>query len=106
MEDGEIEEGPVSVAEEDEQGFAPPSSEEHKLEEESPYEILHNSKASVENIVAQMLSIKKEGKPKQLLRDLVTQMFLHFITLRQVENLSYHIILLHFQFLGFIVHTN
>ncbi|RDX68369.1 THO complex subunit 5B [Mucuna pruriens] len=79
MEDGEIEEGPVGGVEEEEQ-----FSEPHKSEE-SPYEMLRNSKGSVENIVADMLSIKREGKPKQLLRDLVTQMFLHFVTLRQAN---------------------
>ncbi|KAK7410040.1 hypothetical protein VNO78_00516 [Psophocarpus tetragonolobus] len=79
MEDGEIEEGSIGGVEEEEQSSEPRKSEE------SPYEILRNSKASVENIVAQILSIKKEGKPKQLLRDLVTQMFLHFITLRQAN---------------------
>ncbi|KAJ1397384.1 THO complex, subunit 5 [Sesbania bispinosa] len=79
MEDGEIEEVPVSTAEEDEH-----SSEQRKYEE-SPYDMLHNSKASIEKIVAEMLSIKKEGKPKQLLRDLVTQMFLHFVIIRQAN---------------------
>ncbi|QCE16528.1 THO complex subunit 5 [Vigna unguiculata] len=79
MEDGEIEEGSIGGVEEEEH-----SSEPHKSEE-SPYEMLRNSKASVENIVADILSIKKDGKPKQHLRDLVTQMFLHFITLRQAN---------------------
>jgi len=78
MEDGEIEEGSIGGVEEEER-----SSEPHKSEE-SPYEMLRNSKASVENIIADVLAIKKDGKPKQHLRDLVTQMFLHFITLRQV----------------------
>ena len=93
MEDGEIEEGSIGGVEEEEQ-----SPEPHKSEE-SPYEMLRNSKASVESIVADMLSIKKEGKPKQLLRDLVTQMFLHFITLRQV---LYSILPLSFSNLGFL----
>lgn len=81
MEDGEIEEGPVSVAEEDQQYG---QSEEQRKLEESPYEMLQNSKASVEKIVAEMLSLKREGKPKSQLRELVTQMFLNFVTLRQV----------------------
>ncbi|WVZ18258.1 hypothetical protein V8G54_005580 [Vigna mungo] len=79
MEDGEIEEGSIGGVEEEEH-----SSEPHKSEE-SPYEMLRNSKASVENIVAEILSIKKDRKPKQHLRDLATQMFLHFITLRQAN---------------------
>ncbi|KAL2346411.1 hypothetical protein Fmac_000411 [Flemingia macrophylla] len=79
MEDGEIEEGPMGGAEEEEQSSEPRKSEE------SPYQILRSSKTSVESIVADILSIKKEAKPKQLVRDLVTQMFLHFITLRQAN---------------------
>ena len=43
---------------------------------------------SAEDIVAQMLSIKREGKPKSELRELVTQMFLNFVTLRQVHIFS------------------
>ncbi|MED6194895.1 hypothetical protein PIB30_032805 [Stylosanthes scabra] len=83
MEDGEIEEVSVHAAEEDDQGFS--HSSQNRSPEESPNEILQNSKASVENIVAEILSIKKHAKSKQLLRELVTQMFLHFVTLRQEE---------------------
>ncbi|XP_057428518.1 THO complex subunit 5A [Lotus japonicus] len=83
MEDGEIEEGSIPMAEEDEPAFA--HSPEQSKPEESPYEMLLNSKASVENIIAEILSIKKESKPKSHLRDLVTQMFLHFIILRQAN---------------------
>lgn len=83
MEDGEIEEGSIAMEEQNEQAF-PNSSEDSKSDEESPYELLQNSKSSIESIISDILSIKKEAKPKQLLRDLVTQMFLHFITLRQV----------------------
>lgn len=82
MEDGEIEEGSIAVEDEHQQAFA--HSSEDPISEESPYEILHNSKSSIETIISDILSIKKDAKPKQLLRDLVTQMFLHFITLRQV----------------------
>jgi THO complex subunit 5 len=77
------------MAEEEQQqqqhSFHPHSSEDNQSEEESPYETLHNSKSSIETIISDILSIKKEAKPKQLLRDLVTQMFLHFITLRQAN---------------------
>lgn len=52
----------------------------------SAHEILQGSRASVEEIVANMLSIKTLGHPKSLLRELVTQMLLHFITLRQVPS--------------------
>lgn len=84
MEDGEIEEGSIAMEEQNEQAF-PNSSEDSKSDEESPYELLQNSKSSIESIISDILSIKKEAKPKQLLRDLVTQMFLHFITLRQAN---------------------
>ncbi|KAJ7958163.1 THO complex, subunit [Quillaja saponaria] len=76
MEDGEIAEAPVSVVDEDEADL--------KLEK-SPYEMLQESKVSVEKIVAEMLSIKKEGYPKSQLRELVTQMFLNFVILRQAN---------------------
>lgn len=52
--------------------------------EKSPYEVLRQSKASVEEIVSKMLSVKKEGKPKSELRELATQIFLNFVALRQV----------------------
>ncbi|KAI4336983.1 hypothetical protein L6164_015448 [Bauhinia variegata] len=82
MEDRQIEEGPVAVAEDVEED---PHSEEQCKLEESPFEMLQNSKASVEKIVTEMLSIKNEGKPKSQLRELVTQMFLNFVTLRQAN---------------------
>ncbi|GAB4839320.1 THO complex subunit 5B [Ancistrocladus abbreviatus] len=50
-----------------------------------PYDVLKESKTSVEEIVANMLSIKKENKPKSELRELVTQMFLNFVSLRQAN---------------------
>nr|ABH01186.1 cold-induced protein [Ammopiptanthus mongolicus] len=84
MEDGEIEEGSLPAVGEEEQGFAH-SAEQHKLDESSPYEMLQNSKASIEKIVAEMLSIKREGKSKSHLPELVTHMFLHFITLCQAN---------------------
>uniref|UniRef100_A0A5B6YU10 Putative THO complex subunit 5B-like isoform X1 n=1 Tax=Davidia involucrata TaxID=16924 RepID=A0A5B6YU10_DAVIN len=52
---------------------------------ESAYDELQQSKTSVEEIVAKMLSIKKEGKPKSELREFVTQMFLNFVNLRQAN---------------------
>ncbi|GAU42192.1 hypothetical protein TSUD_305370 [Trifolium subterraneum] len=87
MEDGEIEEGSIPMAEEEQQQQQsfPHSSEDNHSEGESPYETLHNSKSSIESIISDILSIKKQAKPKQQLRDLVTQMFLHFITLRQAN---------------------
>ena len=66
---------------EDETEPPPPDSDSAKM---SPYEMLRESKISVEEIVAKMLSIKKQGEPKTQLGELVTQMLLHFVTLRQV----------------------
>ncbi|KAG8632624.1 THO complex subunit 5B isoform X2 [Manihot esculenta] len=77
MEDGEIVEG-VAMEEE-----APLTTQPKNGT--SPYEMLRESKASVEEIVAQILNMKKENKPKSELRELVTQMFLHFVTLRQAN---------------------
>ncbi|XP_050363729.1 THO complex subunit 5A [Argentina anserina] len=74
MEDEEIEEG-MLVEEE----AAPPRPEK------SPYEVLRETKSSVEDVVAKMLSVKKEGRPKSELHELVTQMFLNFVTLRQAN---------------------
>lgn len=82
MEDGEIVEG---VGMEDEAQLPP------KIEK-SPYQMLQESKASVEEIVANILSIKKQSSPKSQLRELVTQMFLHFVTLRQVPHIIVSII--------------
>lgn len=76
--DEEIEEGMLI---EDEPEPLPSDSDTGKM---SPYEMLRESKSSVEEIVTKMLSIKKHGEPKTQLRELVTQMFLHFVTLRQV----------------------
>ncbi|KAF8113080.1 hypothetical protein N665_0057s0032 [Sinapis alba] len=53
--------------------------------EKSPLEILRESKSSIEEIVARMLSIKKQGDPKSENRELLTQMFLNFINLRQAN---------------------
>lgn len=79
MEDGEVEEG-MFIEEDDSH------SEVEPRVEKSPCELLKESKASVEGIVAKMLSIKKEGSSKSdlTLRELATQMFIHFVTLRQV----------------------
>ncbi|XP_028785982.1 THO complex subunit 5B [Neltuma alba] len=70
------------MEDEDRQGAH--SAEQRSLEE-SPFEVLQNCKTSAENIVAEMLSVKKDGEPKSQLRELVTQMFLNLITLRQAN---------------------
>lgn len=55
----------------------------------SAYDLLQTTKTSVEDIVAQMLFIKKEGgggsdSTKSQLPELVTQMLLNFVNLRKV----------------------
>ncbi|CAI0465176.1 unnamed protein product [Linum tenue] len=54
----------------------------------SAYDRLRESKASVEEIVSQILSVKKDGNSKSQLRGLVTQTFLHFVTLRQYPDID------------------
>ena len=51
----------------------------------SVYDHLQTSKSSIESIIAKMLSIKKDGLSKSQLGELVTQMSLHFVSLRQVS---------------------
>ncbi|KAJ4841539.1 THO complex subunit 5B [Turnera subulata] len=78
MEDGEIVEG---VAMEEDAAQPPPQPAK------SPYEVLRETKSSVEEIVSQILSMKKESvsKSRPQLRELVAQMFLHFVSLRQAN---------------------
>ncbi|KAI3460226.1 hypothetical protein Pfo_016889 [Paulownia fortunei] len=49
------------------------------------YDMLRQGKASAEEIVAKMLAIKKEAQPKSQLKELVTQILLNFVTLRQAN---------------------
>ncbi|XP_027094181.2 THO complex subunit 5B-like [Coffea arabica] len=58
---------------------------ERTIDMSAAYELLHKSKASVEEIVAQMLSFKKDSQPKSQLRELVTRIFLNFVALRQAN---------------------
>ncbi|KAA8537759.1 hypothetical protein F0562_027661 [Nyssa sinensis] len=53
--------------------------------EESVYDKLQESRTSVEEIVAKMLALKNEGKPKSELREHVMQMLLNFVALRQAN---------------------
>lgn len=48
------------------------------------YDVLRLSKTSIEDIVAKMLDFKKEARPESHLRELVTQVLLNFVSLRQV----------------------
>lgn len=85
MEDGEIEEEGMMIGGNGED--AQLTSSPRKLEK-SAYEMLRESKSSIEEIVAEMVAIKREKQPKAQLRELVTQMFIHFVTLRQVISKS------------------
>ncbi|AQK75207.1 THO complex subunit 5B [Zea mays] len=51
----------------------------------SPHDLLAETRASIEKVAARILAIKKDGAPKSELRELVTQMSLHLVTLRQVN---------------------
>ncbi|GAB2250291.1 hypothetical protein Droror1_Dr00013650 [Drosera rotundifolia] len=51
----------------------------------SAYDVLKESKASMEEIVAQMLSIKRGQNPKSQLPELLTESLLHFVALRQAN---------------------
>ncbi|KAK9271227.1 hypothetical protein L1049_026817 [Liquidambar formosana] len=77
--DDEIEEGMVV-----DDAPSPPEPPPPKTEK-SPYQVLQQSCSSVEDIVAEMLSVKKDSKPKSELRELLTQMFLNFVLLRQAN---------------------
>lgn len=54
----------------------------------SPHELLAETRASIEKVAARMLAIKRDGVPKSELRELVTQMSLLLVTLRQVRNVK------------------
>ena len=49
-----------------------------------PHGLLEDTRATIEDLAAKMLLVKEEGRPKSELRELVTQMSLSLITLRQV----------------------
>ncbi|XP_075483986.1 THO complex subunit 5B [Primulina tabacum] len=49
------------------------------------YDVLQRGKTSIEDIVAKMLAIKKEATPQSNLRELVTQVLLNFVSLRQAN---------------------
>lgn len=85
MEDGEIEEGMVTADEYPTSEAAMETVATPREPVKSPLELLRESKTSVEEIVGRMLSIKKEGNNKSEIRELLTQMFLNFVNLRQVS---------------------
>ncbi|CAH2046880.1 unnamed protein product [Thlaspi arvense] len=85
MEDGEIEEGMVTAEELPISEVPTESVAPLREAQKSPLELLRETKSSVEEIVARMLSIKKEGNRKSEIRELLTQMFLNFVNLRQAN---------------------
>ncbi|KAF8107749.1 hypothetical protein N665_0117s0021 [Sinapis alba] len=85
MEDGEIEEGMVTADEYSTSEAAMETVAPPREPVKSPLELLRESKTSVEEIVGRMLSIKQEGNNKSEIRELLTQMFLNFVNLRQAN---------------------
>ncbi|KAL1198679.1 THO complex subunit 5B [Cardamine amara subsp. amara] len=85
MEDGEIEEGMITADEFPTSEVTTETIPQPREPAKSPLELLRESKTSVEEIVAKMLSIKKEGNNKSEIRELLTQMFLNFVNLRQAN---------------------
>ncbi|XP_010943078.2 THO complex subunit 5A [Elaeis guineensis] len=51
----------------------------------SPHDVLEETRTAMEEIAAKMLFIKKDGRPKSDLRELITQMSLLLLSLRQVN---------------------
>ncbi|KAI4339842.1 hypothetical protein MLD38_024737 [Melastoma candidum] len=49
------------------------------------YEMLRETRDSAEEIVSRILAVKRQGLPKSQLGELVTQMFLNFVSLRQAN---------------------
>ncbi|KAI4375037.1 hypothetical protein MLD38_012955 [Melastoma candidum] len=78
--DDEIEEGMVVEDEDHHHQQAHSSSDAPRA-----YEMLKDARVSAEEIVSRILAVKKEGLPKSQLRELVTQMFLNFVVLRQAN---------------------
>ncbi|XP_073122617.1 THO complex subunit 5B isoform X2 [Henckelia pumila] len=58
---------------------------ERNVDISSLYDVLQLSKTSIEDIVAKMLDIKKEARSESHLRELVTQVLLNFVSLRQAN---------------------
>ncbi|CAN8270712.1 unnamed protein product [Cochlearia groenlandica] len=91
MEDGEIEEGIATTAEETPspelatESTQPPPPRESASK--SPLDLLRESKTSVEEIISKMLSVKNESNHnnKPQIRELLTQMFINFVNLRQAN---------------------
>ncbi|KAL6521916.1 hypothetical protein OROMI_031793 [Orobanche minor] len=58
---------------------------ERNVDMDALYDLMQQSKSSAEEIVSKMLAIKKEAQSKSQLRELVTQILLNFVTLRQTN---------------------
>jgi THO complex subunit 5 len=64
---------------------ARPPSTTTEPKRRSPHVLLAETRASVEEVAARILAIKKDGAPKSELNELVAQMSLLLVTLRQVR---------------------
>jgi hypothetical protein len=78
---------PTAVAMDVEAPAKPPSTAP-SAKSRSPHDLLAETRASIEKVGARMLAIKRDGVPKSELRELVTQMSLLLVTLRQVRMLT------------------
>lgn len=80
-------EGPAMEVEEGEAvpSPPPPPPEQPPDDHSSPYDALEESRVAAEEIAAKMLFLKKDSRPKSDLPELVLQMALLFVNLRQVH---------------------
>lgn len=78
---GRVLKGAAMEVEEGEAVPSPPP-EDHN----SPYDALEESRVAAEEIAAKMLFLKKDARPKSDLPELVLQMALLFVNLRQVPS--------------------
>ena len=62
--------------------------EKSKSKSKSAYDVLSDTRGAIEEILARLLFIKKEGRNRAELRELFTQASVAFLSLRQVFPLS------------------
>ncbi|KAJ4817616.1 THO complex subunit 5 [Rhynchospora pubera] len=81
----EVEASPMETKPEPEKHHLIPPPSKTNPKPGNPYSLLEETRTAMEEIAARMLSAKKEGRPKSELRELINQMSLLFISLRQVN---------------------
>lgn len=60
--------------------------EANEVARPTAHQLLEETRMEMEDVASKMLFIKQEGSSKSELRELITQMSLHFITLRKVPH--------------------